>query len=140
MREILFRSKRKDNGEWVIGCLVYDSQHTCIRDFGYEYFEVDPETVCEYTGLTDKNGKKIFEGDIVKLAPPDEDFSLHNPKEERILEVVFFEGMFAVDMHRWWKYGHGRCALEGYEAERLEVIGNIHDNPDLITIKPLEEE
>lgn len=143
MREILFRGKRVDNGEsWVYGFYwnrgelahyikVIDDNGNLIGDY-----EVHPETVGEFTGSTDKNVNKIFEGDIVRLEPPESDFNeLHNPREVRILKVVFFEGKFALDMHKWWKYGDGMCALGNYESERLEVIGNIHDNPELLEAK-----
>lgn len=130
MREILFRGKRVDNGEWVYGDLLQDRD---LNSFAIEYFdyytdengrqrdycqdEIIPETVGQYTGLTDKNGTKIFEGDIVNLLYSD-------------------------------FYGQDRCGKFVYDdmtntdiifrietSHAIEVIGNIHDNPELLGVE-----
>lgn len=127
MREILFRSKSCDKGEWIEGWYVpaLDDGRHCIflasaPDMG-EY--VDPQTVGQYTGLEDKNGKKIFEGDIVHCtARLDESNCL----------VIFEEGEFRLVPERLFKTyvtGGGYHALRCFEKE---VIGNIHDNPELL--------
>ena len=123
MREYLFRGKRKDNGEWVYGNFV----RGCVDDFAYivefgnkelcrNYVEVIPETVGQYTGLTDKNGKKIFEGDICKHRS--------NYSGNTLISLVTYTD------------GHFLALVSensGFElSEKLEVIGNIHDNPELL--------
>ena len=152
-----YRGKLINGKDWIFGHLVeqeypeyhcyiitefnaeLDEDHTDIMDC--RLAEVDPATVEQASGLEDRKHITIFEGDIVKLTPPDERHEVyvatpHDPNEDRILQVVFFDGMFAVDMRKWFKYGHGRVALGSYETERLEVVGNIHDNPDLLKGKP----
>jgi uncharacterized phage protein (TIGR01671 family) len=131
MREILFRGKRVDNGEWVYG--YYFSSERDIEDgfvwrdipqiqqrYGdhYQYFDVIPETIGQYTGLTDKNGKKIFEGDIVEGF-----LSLH--PDRKIHQVVYEDnGFYYRDEDGvGWHPDHITC---------VEVIGNIFDNPELL--------
>lgn len=144
MREILFRGKRFDDGEWVYGFYSNTKGETGrfhhIED-DKSIVRVDPDTVGQYTGLTDKNDKKIFDGDIVAFTFHS-DLAEHARLEERpeITEnhvILFHDGSF------WMKrivvpdsltvhlYG-GRIMLESLWKHRIEVIGNIHDNPDLL--------
>ena len=128
MREILFRGKRKDNGEWIEGYRC-----NCIRDINGEkkypaiqqtndnslYFrEILPETVGQYTGLTDKNGRKIFEGDIVSLTK----------YSDLIYKVVYDNCRY--ELHN----ANETCCyvLSIYKSKDIEVIGNIHDNRELL--------
>ena len=136
MREILFRGKRVDNGEWVEGFYVNVPEHykhemsrkSYIVSINNGLFmEVVPETVGEYTGLTDKNGKKIFEGDIVQYQP--------EYATEPIRSVVeycadkFNYPAFDLKNHDYEANGL-QCAHE--ESVVCEVIGNIHNNPTLL--------
>ena len=136
MREILFKGKRIDNGEWVEGYLFddgfVDSERVFIGsivieehkgygedvwDIGHDFYEIIPKTVGQYTGLTDKNGKKIFEGDIVKL------FLIDGIE----IGVIKFNDI----MCRFMFYDKSG----GYAFDNtcvFEVIGNIHDNPELL--------
>ena len=129
MREILFRGKRVDNGEWVEGFLLKDTSiygkpenHVYIVNhehpsgcFGSDIFiEVDPDTVGQYTGQTDKNGKKIFEGDNVLLFETNSGVVVYDDNSAG----------FAIP-------GDG-CGLCVSNANEREVIGNIHDNPELM--------
>lgn len=112
MREILFQGKRKDNGEWIYGDLRQWSETgmgICGRDLKHT-FPVRPETVGQFTGLTDKNGKRIFEGDIIKLS-----------QSGKCYEVKYKSGCFCIGLN--WAISH---------EPDCEVIGNIQDNPELL--------
>jgi len=127
MREILFRGKLADQDEWVEGSLVLLGEDTMIfavRDFpeGTGMFSVASETVGQYTGLHDQNGKKIFEGDIIKSY------------QGKILAVKF--GQYrddeeVVSGNGWYVSGeYGTLSFDERWGGH-EVIGNIHDNPEL---------
>lgn len=133
-KESLFRGKRVDNDEWVYGDLIHRqvwcTQLTIIRisDDGfdhYEEFEVKPETVGEFTNLTDKNGKKIFENDIIA---DDEEYSTFENTRKGI--VKFYHGEFTSF------YGQDLLGRDCYDplysvCKERHVIGNIYDNPEL---------
>ena len=123
MREIIFRGKRVDNGEWVEGYFVnlwlvnYQKHQPIITDNNAVSYEIDPSTVGQYTGLCDKNGKKIFEGDIFE-------WGYAGVKEFRYVIVYDAElTSFIGERH------FGFVSLNGVD---VEVIGNIHDNPELL--------
>lgn len=136
MREILFRAKRIDSGEWVSGYYVYDYAHNahfifknqlvcpnCINDRRIDYsvcdYEIDPDTLCQYTGLTDKNGNLIWENDIVKHEVSDTIGTIKWYQEDYVGwcvdDIVIDEQQFTDEM--WCE---------------CEVIGNIFDNPELL--------
>ena len=128
MREILFRGKRLDNGAWETGSLVivrmdcHDAQYYIADKMTGYHTPVDPSTVGQYTGLKDKNGKRIFEGDIAKVL---------QGKDKDIAYVGFENGAFMlypktgnIYERTLWSYW--------YNDWDVEVIGNITDNPELL--------
>ena len=129
MREILFRGKHMHvcpenkhlDGTWVEGYLE-DENH--INDGKCEFL-IDPETICQYTGLTDKNGKKIWEGDILE-GHLDDKF----PEDVTREKVIWHES--------GWKTEEPGCVnkeyLDEFDAENFEVVGNVFDNPELFEV------
>lgn len=129
MREILFRGKRTDNDKWVYGNLfIPDMKDTptqiCIGTNVIRVtYDIDPSTVGQYTGLTDKNGTRIFEGDIIKC------ISRFDAKD---MVVIFETAEFhLVDCQRYKNYMEC-CGYKQFGTLETEVIGNIHDNPELL--------
>ena len=127
MREILFRGKRLDNGEWVYGYYVYAPNHLNqqehliqpVADDGQlaDLRKVDPDTVGQFTGKFDKNGRRIFEGDICRI-------------NDMIYKVEFkysqWEILALLKQYYCYPPFHLNC------EEGREIIGNIYDNPELL--------
>lgn len=131
MHEILFRGKRKKGDKrWVEGDLLHGYSGFVItnRYYAGSSFEVVPETVGQYTGLTDKNGKKIFEGDIL-LGRFDDLFPMFSTEESRC-EVVWHD----FGWHIKDSYGIDP-ADQKWIKRHYKVIGNIYDNPELLEVE-----
>lgn len=139
MREIIFRGKRLDNGEWVEGYFVnlwminYQKHQPIITDNNAVSYDVDPSTISQYTGLKDKNGKRIFDGDILHIAKiADALGGYYRPPLDYHVNVVV-----KWDLCAWmWetlcedkRYISFPNAWSHYECE---IIGNVHDNPELL--------
>lgn len=145
MREILFKAKRNDNGKWVEGYLfdngfdgedkkyfvggliIEEYKGTACDEWditGIDFCEIDPKTLCQFTGLCDKNGNKIWENDIC------------DRKEEYPEVVKMTNGDWTLDYSYaiGRNYGNSYCNLGFYVNEKkcVEVIGNIFDNPELL--------
>lgn len=138
MREILFRAKRIDNGEWVEGQYAYilnphtesgePIKHLICNGTNIFNDEIDPETLCQYTGLTDKNGNRIWENDIVDASG--EWWNAFGPAghDSPIINVEWIDELTGFD-----PFANYDCDCGVYiNANGCEVIGNIFDNPELL--------
>ena len=138
MREILFKAKRLDDGEWVEGNLIFSADATenwktviipitnsnmfakenAEGNLGFEnWYRVDPGTVCEYTGVLDDNCVKIFKGDIVR------EYDIFG--KDKGVKVVKWDEFFS-------QWNAGETGLYGGIVARYKVLGNIFDNPELM--------
>ena len=135
-REILFKAKRIDNGEWVEGyyckwkqirrtiCIAEEKIVDCIivwmSDGSMLRYEIDPDTLCQYTGLTDKNGKRIWENDILKCG---------------VNSVVVWNKKYASWCLRKKRWLYDQFFGDSVEPEDVEVVGNTFDNLELLEVR-----
>lgn len=147
MREILFRGKRIDNGEWIEGnfgkyALGNGEKISCISIpkansvAGSLCYDVEPETVGQYTGLTDKNGKKIFEGDIIHVNYTISVPAGVGPLLRIVKHSIDYKSVVAFENCRFClKKQNGEIFEMHLVPGEVEVIGNIHDNPELLEVE-----
>ena len=126
----LFRGKRIDNGEWVVGDLVhsvYKIGDTCIGQYGNEVgvHEVEPSTICQCTGIKDEKGNLIFENDILSGH-----IDVELPEDETRKRVVWHENGWCTNEPGCDDYEE----LDDFDSENFEVIGNKIDNPELLEV------
>ena len=148
-RAILFKAKRKDNGEWVEGYYVYCRKRHYVLPvvneiIGYDeredkWIEINPDTLCQYTGLTDKNGQKIWENDIVRYTFDYPNvIATENGLKERISSVFWSEwrGSWAVYADERKSKGMNNDLFKYVRnGNTVETIGNIFDNVDLLEVE-----
>lgn len=131
MREKLFKAKRIDNGQWIEGYLIYDKSddlYSILVDFEYSTGtcitsgnapKVWSSSICEYTGLTDKYGQKIWENDIVEIPAADEYYLIQWNDTEARWEMYNEINSLVVDFDNYWSY-------------EVVVVGNVFNNPSLV--------
>lgn len=142
MRKILFRGKRTDNERWHYGYVVHSERDSSwgITNENEHYQDVDGSTIGQYTGLNDRNGVRIFEGDI--LAGYNYPFT-SDGEQNYYAVVVWFENSPAFGIETVKAPGssvsgisNGNTSyMEDWDPQCWEVIGNIHDNPELLEVK-----
>ena len=151
MRTIKFRGKRVDNGEWEYGDLVHLSNgEACIlpEDGEWRHRLIIPDTVGQFTGLLDKNGKEIYEGDVVCANHFFVRYDGYTPKPIRnaynieidqkgLVTSVLYSRNYALEFYpnKGWimRNGSDQHRMHSIKGEaNIEVIGNIHDNPELM--------
>ena len=142
MREILFKAKRKDNGEWVEGNFVFDPDLELALINGYQYYtsenglerepfeyEVDAETVCQYIGRNDMSNNKIWENDVLEI-------TMYNWLNDDVLakdraKVEFRNGKFGVI----WGWHKEFSTLDEFVHTTFEVVGNAHDGTEFLGVR-----
>ena len=142
MREILFRGKRTINGDWVYGDFMRGNERKSLRDRIFVYdsetqsfndYEINPSTIGQYTGLTDKNGKRVFDWDILHIAKIADGLGgYYQPPLDYPVNVVVKWDLCAwmwetlCEDKRYISFPDAWCHYE------FEIIGNVHDNPELL--------
>lgn len=139
MREILFKAKRIDNGEWVEGYYMPrpnspgKPRYYIVLLSQAKWYEIDPETLCQYTGQTDKNGQKIWENNIVRSTASE------NERDWKLWKVMFMDGSFVFvpiayveKTRRKLKCEDELLCEDNINLYGLERVGNIFDYPELL--------
>ena len=142
MREILFRGKRTINGDWVYGDFVHGNERKSLRDSIFVYdsetqsfndYEINPSTLGQYTGLKDKNGNRVFDGDILHISKIADGLGgYYQPPLDYPVNVVVKWDLCAwmwetlCEDKRYISFPDSWCHYE------CDIIGNIHDNPELL--------